>query len=519
MSITFWIIWAAFIAFAAKRLMTYLHIFQQEEYDAKRFLNWMGRTLAFDRRVSLAFIALVILGVAGASMPSLHILGALVFLAAFWFETDPRKTGKKKLVLTSRAKRILGVALGISVIAALSVPWIIAVQALPFFLIVSNYLWTPFEAHNQKKFWDEAHARLLEIHPIVIGVTGSFGKTSVKHLLGHVLQTHARTYFTPGSINTPMGVSRALRENMQEDCKYYIGEMGAYGIGSIERLCRLTPPSYGIITALGEAHYERFGSLDNVARAKFELAQAVLAKCGKTVISENVLAQPYARDFVQNHRASFIVCGNTENCDVQVVDTRQTKDGTQLTLSYDGKTFSLTAPIWGDHQDGNIALVFAMAVTLGLAPEQIEVALKSAPQTQHRLEVKPQADGVTYIDDAYNSNPAGFASALGILTLLKPEGGRRILVTPGMAELGAKHDELHRELGQKAAVSADIILAVKPDRIQAFVEGAAQLGTENILKFPNFAQAQNWLAANTRKGDVILLENDLPDLYEKRVRL
>jgi UDP-N-acetylmuramoyl-tripeptide--D-alanyl-D-alanine ligase len=523
MSITFWILWAAFAAFAAKRLMTYLHIFQQEEYNALRFLNWMIKSAAFDRRISLAFMALALLGFAGASPASLHILGALALFAAFWFEADPRQTGKKKLVLTSRAKRILGAAFGIAVIGAAFLGpvwgWIGAVQVLPLLLIASNFLWTPFESFVQRKYWAEAHNRLLAVAPAVIGVTGSFGKTSVKHLLGHVLQTHARTYFTPGSVNSPMGVSRALREEMPEDCKYYVGEMGAYGVGSIARLCRLTPPSYGIITALGEAHYERFGSLDNVARAKFELADAVLAKNGKMVVSENVLAQPYARDFVNAHRAAFLICGFGNLCDVRILSTAQTKTGTAINLSYQGKTHSLTAPIWGEHQAGNIALVFGMALTLGLAPEQIAIALKSAPQTKHRLEVKPQPDGSIYIDDAYNSNPAGFASALGILTLLRPEGGRRILVTPGMAELGEKHDELHRELGQKAAANADIILAVKPERIGTFIEGAAALGAENILKFPNFAQAQNWLAANVQRGDVVLLENDLPDLYEKKVRL
>src|SRR5206468_12245453 len=134
-----------------------------------------------------------------------------------------------------------------------------------------------------------AHSKLQRLNPVVIGVTGSYGKTSVKHILGHVLETAGPTLITPGSVNTAMGIARVIRERLQPHHRYLVVEMGAYGIGSIRRLCALTPPRLGIISAIGKAHYERFKSLDAVAQAKFELAEAAAGNGGSVVAAADVV--------------------------------------------------------------------------------------------------------------------------------------------------------------------------------------------------------------------------------------
>jgi UDP-N-acetylmuramoyl-tripeptide--D-alanyl-D-alanine ligase len=521
---------AGFLLFAHRRGLRYLHIFQQEEYDGRRFIDWLLRDMVFDKRLSLALLVIVVAkATTGAFVPDWLWNAALAaaFVVVARAEPDPTKVAKKKLAMTSRAQRTHAVAMAIIVLAGIAItisgaiwPWLLAVQAIPLALPVATLLLQPVERHIQKRYWQEAKDKLDSLHPRVVGITGSFGKTSVKHILGHILQLNSRTLITPGSVNTPMGVTRIIREQLKPGYQNFVVEMGAYGKGSIERLCRLAPPQVGIITAIGEAHYERFGSLDTVARTKFELAEAVLSNPGgRVIIHESVLQQPYAAAFVAGQRAAFVVCGLASDCDLQIGSGGVTATGLEFEAIWQGTPHRLAAPIFGVHHIQNVAMAFAAALVLGIPADRAAASLKSLGQIKHRLEVKPQPGGGALIDDAYNSNPTGFAAALDLLPILKPDGGRAILVTPGMAELGARHEAAHREIGAKAAGLVDLALLVKPDRIPSFAAGfraaAAPGGASRLLEFETFAQANAWLAANGRAGDVVLLENDLPDLYER----
>lgn len=519
----------AAIVFATRRLLRYLHIFQQEEYDAGRFLNWLVSSIAFDKKLSAALILLIILALTTNVGPlTLNIAFGVAFALSAAFEPDPRNDAKKKLVLTQRATRILGTAFLLTFIAAclaltFGAPWswIVFVQAVPILLVAANYLLAPYEKRIQDGFRQRAEARLAEVDPTVIGITGSFGKTSVKHILGHVLELNTTTLYTPGSVNTVMGITRIINERLADDCRYFIVEMGAYGIGSIERLCRFTPPKHGILTAIGAAHYERFKDLETVARAKFELTNAVQKAGGRMVIDEQILERIYARERVEADRASFIIVGESDLADIRIRAITQTDRGLTVTLEEAGETVTLFAPLYGTHHGRNMALTYALARHLGIDRDRIVTAMRSTPQIAHRLEVKRPPNGVVYLDDAYNSNPAGFANALDLMQTLKPEGGRCILVTPGMAELGAKHDEDHLTLGKKAAGDVDIALVVKPERIPTFVDGLKSGATATggqppeVHTFETFAEARAWLDRNEKAGDVVLIENDLPDLYER----
>ena len=152
-------------------------------------------------------------------------------------------------------------------------------------------------------------------------------------------------------------------------------------------------------------------------------------------------------------------------------------------------------------------------------PEDVIASLRSTPQIAHRLEVKRQGDAIV-IDDAYNSNPVGFASALELLDVLKPPGGRRILVTPGMVELGAAHQEEHEKIGRLAAAHVDVLVAVAPQRVEPLAAAFKAAAPEReIVPCAGFAEARQWLDRNLAGHDVVLIENDLPDLYERPLRL
>jgi len=430
--------------------------------------------------------------------------------------------------MTSRAKRIYAIALAltaaIGVAAALVsetvLVWIVAVQLVPFALIAANQLLAPFEARVQRRYWDEARARLDQLKPTVIAITGSYGKTSVKHILGHVLETAAPTLITPGSVNTAMGIARVIRERLQPQHRYFVVEMGAYGVGSIARLCALTPPQIGIITAIGKAHYERFKSLDAVAHAKFELAEAARDNNGTVIVADDVLEFAWPREFVERHRDIAITVGSGDSADLVIERLHQDADGIVAAIRWRGAAYELRAPLFGLHQGRNIALAFAAACSLGLRPEDVVASLRSTPQIAHRLEVKRQGNGTILIDDAYNSNPVGFASALGLLDTLRRPEGRRILVTPGMAELGAEHDVEHTRIGHLAAEHVDVLVAVAPHRVAPLAAAfAAAAPQRDIVSCATFAEARLWLDRNLAGHDVVLIENDLPDLLEQKPRL
>jgi UDP-N-acetylmuramoyl-tripeptide--D-alanyl-D-alanine ligase len=519
-----------FIVFAARRLLTYLHLFQQEEYDGRRFLAWLIENRAWDRRLSLVlaaiFAAQLILRVAPPGVFAALTGAACLGIAAI--ERDPRRTAKKPLAMTARAKRIYVVALvlaaGAGLVAALSsdlvLVWLIPVQLMPIALVGANLLIAPFEARVQARYWREARAALQQANPTVIAVTGSYGKTSVKHILGHVLETAGPTLITPGSVNTAMGIARIIRERLAAHHRYFVVEMGAYGIGSIERLCALTPPRLGIVSAIGKAHYERFKSLDAVARAKFELAEAVRDNGGTLIVAAEVMEFARPREFIEGHRDMVVTVGADDDADLAVKSLRQEPDGIVATISWRSEGYELRAPLFGLHQGQNLALAFAAACTLGMPPEDVVASLKSAPQIAHRLEVKRQGDGPTVIDDAYNSNPVGFESALALLDALRRPGGRRILVTPGMAELGSEHEAEHARIGRLAASHVDVLVAVAPHRVAPLAAAFAEAAPErDLVSCPSFAEAKNWLDRNVEGHDVVLIENDLPDILEQKLRL
>ncbi len=517
----------AYAGFLARRLMTYLHAYQQEEYDSGRFIKWMFHNKVLDKRLSLI---LVFAGMGWFFMGEFSFLLSLLVFLAFvgisYVEKDPRKGAKKPLAMTARAKRIYVIALIIGLAPAVFVYfihlpwiWILLVQFVPFTLTIANALLKPYEEITQRRYWNDAYRKLRELAPVTIGITGSYGKTSVKHILGHILSAHAPTLMTPGSVNTPMGITRIVREQLDETHKFFIAEMGAYGPGSINKLCRLAPPDYGVITAIGHAHYERFKSLETVAEAKFELAQAVVKRDGKIITHHKVINLPYAEEFWNKHDDNFLIAGTKASDALVVEGAEQTKQGIDVRVRWNDTTYILEAPLYGLHHADNMILAFMTACALGLDPRSVITAMANTPQIPHRLEVK-KLGKTTIIDDAYNSNPLGFRSALDLLFYLG-KGKRKILITPGIVELGAAHDEVHKQIGTVAAQSCDIAIVVQPDRIPTFIAGFKDhaRADQTLYEMETFAQAQEWVNDNRKDGDIILIENDLPDIFERLPKL
>jgi UDP-N-acetylmuramoyl-tripeptide--D-alanyl-D-alanine ligase len=557
------------LLFAYERGKTFMMIFQQEEYDDVRFLAWYKDNKAVDRRATVWLLAAVLIGLvsqstligdlgaaAGFTAFLIWPLAAGAFIHGAMLSRANRLASKKPLVMTPRVKRIMtvymafaaglyllvlliavlapkgthyAVAVDMSGIGFASLPynWQVVLAAIlmlpylqlpPFLLVLANKLLEPAEERVKAKFRAEAIEKFAKLQPKVVAITGSFGKTSTKHILSHILGAAAPTLATPGSVNTDMGITRVIREQLTDEHQFFIVEMGAYGPGSIARLCRLTPPDVGLITAVGAAHYERFKTLETVARAKFELAEAVFDKGGQVVVNRDGIAPELLADRLEHVPGNYRIVG--AEGDVVITGYRMTPLGLEVTIDDAGESHVLKAPLFGSHQAGNVALAAASARALGLPWAAIKGALASVPQIKHRLEVSKTSGGPTLINDAYNSNPVGFKAALECLDVLVGEGGRRILVTPGMVELGAKHDEEHANLGALAAKHCDIVLVVTPNRIPTFVEALnkANDGKVTVMTYDRQADAEEWVTSHWRAGDAVLFENNLPDLYEAVIR-
>jgi len=516
-----------------------MHLFQQEEYENGRFIKYISKKFKFiDKRLTLAILlSLLTLLLTKDIGIHLSLLSAL-FLTSTFLHVDPCKRAKKVLVCTQRVKRIFAVFYLIFIVifatafykvcfhknpTTLYLTSILLVQIIPFVIVLANLCLQPFENRVRRKFLLEARGKILDFKPIVIGITGSYGKTSTKHILAHIMSSVVPTLVTPGSVNTEMGITRVIREKLMPEHKYFIVEMGAYQLGSIANRCELTPPTHGIITSVGNAHHERFGSEANVAKTKFELAQAVLKEgIGKLIINVDAVNKKYIDRYCKKCEKNLIkVSTNKEKGDYIISEEKITKNGIEFNITINDKSFKVKAPIYGKHQISNTALSFALAYNIGISPESIIASLGSVTQVKHRLETTKTPAGHILIDDAYNSNPTGFKSALGTLKLLRQTNGRTILVTPGMAELGKLHDDEHFKIGEVVGKFVDIVLVVVPERIPTFIKGfkvTAKL-SQILLEFASFCEAKEWLDKNIKPNDTILYENDLPDLYETQVKI
>lgn len=554
--------------FTYERGKTLLMFFQQEEYDGARFIVWLHENRAYDRRASLWLLAAGLIGtlsqalLGGGAGDTLKLAGyaVLPMIAAGLLHgtlqsRDLRAGSKKPLVMTARAKRILTtyqlmmggllvlvaalalvaprgtqVAVDFSQVdvAMLGYDWRAVVaafllaataQAAPFVLVFANKSLEPAEERVKAKFRQEAITKFEELKPKVIAITGSFGKTSTKHILHHILSSAAPTLATPGSVNTDMGITRVIREQLTPEHQFFIVEMGAYGPGSIARLCRLTPPDVSLVTAVGAAHYERFKTLETVAKAKFEIAEAAFARDGRTIVNKDGIPQHLLAERMAAVTGDYTVVGEGGDVDFKGYDL--TPDGLVIRIEEAGEEEILRLPLYGRHQAGNAALAAATARALGLPWAAIKGALASMPQIRHRLDVTRTAGQPTIINDAYNSNPIGFAAALEVLDVLREDGGRRILITPGMVELGDMHEEEHARLGELTANHTDIVAIVTPDRIPSFVKALEEAndGSVTVMTFATQEAAEAWVKKNWRAGDAVLFENNLPDLYEATVSL
>ncbi len=386
-----------------------------------------------------------------------------------------------------------------------------ALYLTPILAPLSNIINKPIEKSVQNWYINDAKRILGECPSLhKVGITGSYGKTSMKFYLDELLNSQYNTLKTPESFNTPMGVTITVRNSLKPTHEYFICEMGARRVHEIKELCDIAEPHDGIITSVGPQHLETFGSIDNVLNTKFELADCVKAKGGKIYLNgDNELIRKKASEY-----PSAVLYGLQEGNHYRATDIAVSARGTDFTVTApDGESKRFSMKLLGEHNVQNVLGAIAYAHGTGIPLEKLTLPVKRIAAVPHRLQLLDRGSGVTFIDDAYNSNPNGCRAALSVLGLFD---ACRILVTPGMVELGAKQEELNFEFGQEAAKACDYIILVGKNQTLPIFNGIKDAGFDmnNVFVADNLNDALSHVYSyQTDKKKIVLLENDLPDNY------
>ena len=540
---------AVWLAYTVRRISRHLLFFQIEEYDNARFAALLGRNLG----AAIDFVQLILalglttislsahgmLSPSGGSQPSVllvsGLLWAMLYTALFLWR-KPRPT-KKALVMTPRATRLLitacllsagmlaafvslvsgglrlpGLAWGLLLTAAAAM---VINQGAGLLLIIANIVNYPLEALIRWRFVLSAH-RTFRRRPDIqtVAVTGSYGKTSTKEIIAHILSSRFTVLKTPRSFNTLMGICRVIREELRPEHQVFVVEMGTYKKGEIARLCRLTPPHLGVLTAVGPQHLERFKTLERIAAAKYELMEYLPADSVGIFNGDDHICRDLASRPAPFNVCLYGLCADRGPLDVRAANVIFTDKGMEFDVSTAGGTSArFTTSLLGRHNVSNILAGVSVALQFGLSLDEIARSVATLRPVEHRLQLIDGASGVTVIDDAYNANPAGVRMALEVLADLP--GRNKVLVTPGMVELGEREEEEHRRMGELAAGVCDYVILVGATRTRAIAEGLATAGFSpgRLVVVEDMDAATQELRKFIQAGDVVLFENDLPDTY------
>lgn len=519
------------------QLRRFLHIFQLEEYDNSRFLRWSLRNGV--RRAGIPALALIAIPVAIAAMAidddrsgwigiGIWVLAPLV---AIVLELVRPLGQKRPLVFTPRAVRLMTAAMAVEVAVLLGV-WLVSrnvdgrttiviafgalfVACAPLYLVIANGMMFPVESSLRRSFIARATHTVRGMSDLrVIGVTGSYGKTSTKDFITSMLRDLGPVVSTPASFNTVLGITKAINEGLlARRPRRLVAELGAYREGEIRRLCELLRPQVGVLTAVGPQHLERFGSIAAIASAKYELIQA-LPPDGCALLNAD---DPICRELGRKTTHVEVVYYGTEATGVDLFlradEIHVGTDGTTFTLTVaTGRSAECRTGLLGKHNIQNVLAAVAVSLREGLGFDQAIAAIARLRPTAHRLEPRKVDGGLTLIDDSYNSNPIGAEQALETLRRFPQQ---RLLITPGLVELGPEEAKANEHLGMVAARACDAVVLVG-DRSKWLRAGLTSAGFDaaKIHEVRKLGDALALLRRLARPGDTVLLLNDLPDTYE-----
>lgn len=501
-----------------------LSVLQSCGYGGKKLLKWCARknNMTYSRLCLLCLAQALSCAVIGLCFSFTGFWAGIISLAAYlifyplYIYADNKVALRCPASLTPRFKRLLAVCwLVFAIIAYFAVtllnfadfvwgnaafsylryvPLAVLPVLLPALCCLGNLITKIYETPKNRTYIRRAKAKLAGSEIKVIGITGSYGKTSVKNILSAMLSEKYKVLATPRSYNTPIGVALTVNSSDLGAYDYLVAEMGARNRGDIAELCDICPPEYSIITGICPQHIETFKTLDNIISAKGEILLATKKKA---------YVAPDAAEYFKNYSV------DKADCDC-VKDVVADCTGTEFTLCLGIEERRVKCKLLGAHSAKNIGLCASLAYDLGVPFDDICKAVEKLGFVEHRLQLI-ENNGVYILDDGYNSNVVGAAAAV---ETLKTFGGRKIAVTPGLVELGVLDEKENAALGEKL-VGLDKVILVGETLVGYVLDGYLAAGgdKEKIVKAESLAAAQDILKDYLQKGDAVLFLNDLPDIY------
>ena len=460
--------------------------------------------------------AIGIVSTGADSLLALAALAAIVLLALLPVGLKPRGTSAK-FVLTDRVKRLLVAWVLVHLVAAVALAAVLGAAGPALVLLLSAPLTdlalaitAPIEKAGSKRFVDQARKRLDQVKPRVVAITGSYGKTSTKNYVAHLLSATYTTVASPASFNNRLGLSRAVNDKLVPGTEIFVAEMGIFGAGEIRELSTHFPPDIAAITVIGEAHLQRMRSTDTIFRAKAEITER--ARTVVLPIDDERLARLAEECAAAGKRVVTVSLRPGADADVVLdatgADDAASSGAATIRIGRDEPPVPVTISSTGHAV--NIAVAAGIALAADVPVATIAGRLSDLPGSQHRAEVQQAPSGALVIDDTYNSNPVGAHRALeGAARLAAERGGPLVVVTPGMVELGPVQTERNRAFGAAMKAAGATLYAVGRTNRAALVEGYGE--GAHAVDSREAAVAEAVRAAADR--GVILYENDLPDHY------
>lgn len=511
-----------------------LHMLQQNRYNrGYRYIKWILKNFK-DNFINLNILFIVFIFTLFST--TLNNISTYLFILIYLFLTyvyvDARKKETYKLPLkyTARIKRLIVTITLLYAIPGIIMFFIFKEQNIGiyyfilgllsylnlFIVLIANVVNRPVEKIVGKHFEKKAKDKLASMTNMdVIGVTGSYGKTSTKNILHDILNVKYNVYKTPANFNTPFGLMITINEYLDKYNDYFIAEMGACKKGEIKELCDLVHPKYGILTRVGLAHLETFGSEEAIQQTKFELIESLPSDGLGILNGDDEKQKNY--NIKNDCKIKWIGIDN-KRVDCYAKDLELSHKGTKFKVKFrgDDKEYPFETKLLGRNNIYNILAGIVLGRELKISIKDLQKAVKRVAPIEHRLSMTKYYD-INIIDDAYNSNPMGCKMALEVLNMMP---GKHIIVTPGMIEVGTKEDEVNKEFGRQIADNTDEVILIGEEKTKPIYEGLMEKKfPKNKIHVLNDVMDAFPLMMKLKDNETyVLLENDLPDSFNEKIR-
>ncbi|MFH1286871.1 MAG: UDP-N-acetylmuramoyl-tripeptide--D-alanyl-D-alanine ligase [Candidatus Magasanikbacteria bacterium] len=500
---------------------SFCYVWQLKEYRADRFKDFLNTKQGKRFFQSWPFVTRSLLAILAFMWPINSILFIKYIIITIYtldllriaFTVSRRCIKRPRL--TVKAITVVLISMGIEGgLFVLSHDWIFLLLLLVLRFFITSFIVYLFSFPTwwmKKHYIMKAKRKMDSLSGItVIGITGSYGKSSVKEFLAHMLSDKFQVVRTPRNINTEIGIAKFILQKDFSNTEIFIVEMGAYKKGEIGLICDMVGPKIGILTAVAEQHLSLFGSLRNIQKAKYELMES-LPKDGYAVTNAD---NDYCRENLHSLQVLKVETfgSDTENNpEYLITDIKSSKEGIECSCICFGEEWNVYAPVVGVHHAFNIAAAAMVAVHLGLSKDEILNAVSTLPKSMHGSLKIYRYGKSTIIDDSYNSNPEGFKAALDVLAGY-PSERKRIVITRGMLELGSKSEELHEQMGGEIAFVADELIVTSYDSYLPLKKGVGEKYKTRVLLKEDRDKLLSFIKLIRTEDAVVLLENRMPGM-------